>query len=115
MPESLAVGREGATMPTAGERSRERRWIILSTDGRYATLGRASDPSEEEVRGAENALQSQGLAGWLAIMEGNPHVGAIPNIMEVRPLARPTTSFEAASTACIDTLVAARCGQPSSG
>jgi hypothetical protein len=45
-------------MPTARERSRERRWIVLGTDGCYVTLGRASDPSEEEVRQAEEALRT---------------------------------------------------------
>lgn len=88
-------------MPTARDRSRERRWVVLGTDGRYVTLGRASDPSEEEVRGAEDALRAQGLAGWLAIMEGNPHVGAVPHLMEVCPLAGPALSFADAAAACI--------------
>ena len=43
----------------------ERRWIVLGTDGRYVTLGRASDPSEEEIRRAETSLRAQGLSGWL--------------------------------------------------
>ena len=81
------------------KQSRERRWIVLSTDGRYVALGRASDPSEEEVRCAEEGLRAQGLAGWLAVMEGNPHVGAVPLLMEVSPLAGPTVPFaEAAAT-----------------
>ena len=91
-------------MPTAKESSKERRWIVLSTDGRYVTLGRASDPSEEEVQGAENALRAQGLAGWLAIMEGNPYVCAEPRLMEVRTLAEPSTSFAAASLACLQAI-----------
>ncbi len=33
------------------------------------TLGRHSDPSEEEISAAEQALRSQNLSGWLAIME----------------------------------------------
>lgn len=91
-------------MPMAKERSRERRWIVLGTDGRYVTLGRASDPTEEEVRSAEDALHAQGLAGWLAIMEGNPYVGAGPRLLEVRRLAQPTVTFADAAAACIRAL-----------
>lgn len=87
-------------MPTAKERSKERRWIVLGTDGRFVTLGRASDPSDEEVRGAEEALRAQGLAGWLAVMEGNPYTGAVPRLMEVRPLAGPAVPFAEAAMAC---------------
>ncbi|MDB5963480.1 MAG: hypothetical protein JWP59_4774 [Massilia sp.] len=95
-------------MPMAKERSRERRWIVLSTDGRYVTLGRASDPSENEVRRAEDALRMQGLAGWLAVMEGNPYVGAIPRLLEVRSLAEPTVPFHTASEACITSILERR-------
>jgi hypothetical protein len=93
---------------TRADRSRERRWIIIGPDGRFSTLGRASDPSEEEILAAEATLQKQGLAGWLAVMEGNPYVGPIPMIMEVRPLAGPTTSFSAASAACVASILARR-------
>jgi hypothetical protein len=88
-------------MPTARERSKERRWIVLGTDGRYVTLGRASDPSDDEVRGAEDALRVQGLAGWLAVMEGSPYVGAVPRLLEVRPLAEPAVPFADAAMTCI--------------
>ena len=93
-------------MPTARERSKERRWIVLGTDGRYVTLGRASDPSAEEVRGAEEALRAQGLAGWLAVMEGNPYVGTPPSLMEVRPLAAPAVPFAEAAAACVRAIAA---------
>jgi hypothetical protein len=95
-------------MPTVRERSRERRWVVLGTDGRYVTLGRASDPSEDEVRGAEEALRAQGLAGWLVVMEGNPHVGRIPHLLEVKPLAEPGVPFDDASAACIEAIKRAR-------
>lgn len=88
-------------MPTAKEKSRERRWIVLGTDGRYVTLGRASDPSEEEVLGAEEALLAQGLAGWLAVMEGSPYVGAAPRLLEVRRLAQPAVPFADAAAICL--------------
>ncbi len=87
-------------MESGKARLRERRWVILATDGRYVTLGRGSDPRDEEVRGAEDALRAQGLAGWLAVMEGNPYVGPVPQLLEVRPLAGPLVSFNEAAAAC---------------
>ncbi len=79
----------------------ERRWIVLASDGRYVTLGRASDPSEEEICLAETSLRNQGLAGWLAVMEGNPYAKNTPRIMEVRSLAEPKLPFSEAAAACI--------------
>lgn len=49
----------------------ERRWIILAQDGRHVTMGRAAPPSAAEVEGAATALAAQGLAGWLATLDGN--------------------------------------------
>ena len=49
----------------------ERRWIILAQDGRHVTMGRAAPPSEAEVEAAAVALAAQGLAGWLATLDGN--------------------------------------------
>jgi hypothetical protein len=97
-------------MPTEAERSRERRWIILREDGRYVTLGRHSDPSEQEILAAEDGLRTQGLAGWLAVMEGNPYVGAVPRLMEVRRLSTPAVAFAEAEAVCIRAIVAQRSG-----
>ncbi|MBR0666118.1 hypothetical protein GXW71_17290 [Roseomonas hellenica] len=88
-------------MPTKAESSRERRWVIVAPDGRYVSLGRHGDPSEQEITEAEKALRVQGLSGWLAVMEGNPWVGKMPKFLEVRPLAEPTTAFSDAVAACI--------------
>lgn len=79
--------KEGVVLPTTSKNSRERRWVVLCVDGRFVTLGCASDPSDEEVRDAEDSLRLGGLASWLAIMEGNPYVGVLPRLMEVRPSA----------------------------
>jgi hypothetical protein len=49
----------------------ERRWIILAQDGRHVTMGRAAPPSEPEVEAAAAALAAQGLAGWLATLDGD--------------------------------------------
>ena len=47
----------------------ETRWIVLGTDGRHVSLGRA-EPSEAEVMAASDALAAQRLSGWLARMQG---------------------------------------------
>jgi hypothetical protein len=79
---------------------RERRWIVLGTDGRHVTLGRYSDPSEEEIQAAEQVLTAQGLAGWLAVLEGDYwRRRAMVSVMAVRPLAGPTSGFDEAVAA----------------
>ena len=95
-------------MKSDPERSRERRWVVVATDGRYVTLGRDSDPSEEEIVTAERALRLQSLSGWLAIMEGSPWAGETPRLLEVRSLASPATTFADAAKACIAAIVAKR-------
>ncbi|MBY0332284.1 MAG: hypothetical protein K2X49_16625 [Acetobacteraceae bacterium] len=95
-------------MTSGQDRSSERRWIVLSEDGRFVTLGRASDPSEQEILDAEAALVRQGLAGWLAVMQGNPYVGMTPRLMEVRVLGTPTSTFEKATEACVEAILRRR-------
>jgi hypothetical protein len=48
------------------------------------------------------------LSGWLAIMEGDPWVGSPPRLLEVRPLASPTSNFSEAADACIVKILAKR-------
>jgi len=49
----------------------ERRWIILAQAGRHVTMGRAAPPTETKVEAATAALAAQGLAGWLATLDGS--------------------------------------------
>lgn len=67
----------------------EKRWIVLGTDGRHVTLGRHSDPTDDEVARSEDALRLQGLAGWLAIISGAYYERGSIEILQVRPLAAP--------------------------
>lgn len=71
----------------------EARWIILCTDGRHVTLGRQTDPSQEEVAAAEANLAVQGLAGWLVLMKGGYYSRPKPSLMMVRPLCDPQRPF----------------------
>jgi hypothetical protein len=49
----------------------ERRWIVLGQDGRHVTMGRVAPPSAEEITAAGDALARQGLAGWIATLDGD--------------------------------------------
>ena len=86
----------------------DRRWVIVSEDGRYSTLGRATDPTDLQIKAAEEALHAQGLAGWLAVMSGSPYGKRAPTLMEVRPLASPTRPWQDAAAACLTAIAARR-------
>lgn len=80
-------------------RARQKTWIVLATDGRYVALGRHSDPTDLEVSQVEDGLVAQGLAGWLAVMEGDYWTKrTTPTLRPVRPLASPQIGFDAART-----------------
>ena len=100
-PSSLCAGPMGGPAEAAmAVRAREKRWAVIGEDGRHVWLGRHSDPSEEEIAGAETALAAQKLAGWLAVVEGDywSRRGRLAFVM-VRPLASPASAFEAATAA----------------
>jgi hypothetical protein len=82
------------------QRSKEKRWIVLGEDGRHVTLGRHTDPTETEIAAAQAALAAQGVAGWLAVMEGD-YFGrrSQPGLLMVRPLGSLAAPFEAAAAA----------------
>jgi hypothetical protein len=95
-------------MASENEMARERRWVVVGTDGRYVSLGVHSDPTEDEIAASQRALIAQNLSGWLAVMEGNPWFGCPPRLLEVRPLASPTSAFADAAEACITAILAKR-------
>jgi hypothetical protein len=73
----------------------ERRWVVLSEDGRYAPVRCSWEPTQKEIGEAESSLRTSGLAGWLAIMEGTPY-GPTPSLLPVRSLADPSGSWDEA-------------------
>jgi hypothetical protein len=103
-------------MSTSGEMSADRqkdgssdrRWVIVAEDGRYSTVGRASDPTDAEIRQAEDALRAQGLAGWLVVMSGSAYGTEVPSLVAVRPLASPTKPWDEVSAVCLAAIVTRR-------
>ena len=74
----------------------DRRWLVISEDGRHNTLGRHSDPTEEEIRSVEAALVMAGTGGWLAVTEGIYHSRGKLEVLRVRVLGKPTADWETA-------------------
>lgn len=82
------------------DRRAERRWIILGQDGRHVSIGRSSDPSEQEIAGAAAALVATGNAGWLAVLEGDYWAARGPvRLVQVRPLNGGTGGWDDAVVA----------------
>jgi hypothetical protein len=79
--------------------SRERRWIILGDDGRHVTVGRHSDPSEDELDRAADALRANNQGGWLAVTEGRYYSEDQLSVLMVRELASPRAAWEVALAA----------------
>jgi hypothetical protein len=79
--------------------ARERRWLLLAEDGAHSWLGRATDPTDEEIASAEEALARAGTGGFLAVSEGDYWSAAPMSLMQVRQLNGPGASFEAAVSA----------------
>jgi hypothetical protein len=79
-------------MPTA----RDPRWVVLAETGEYSTLGRHREPDQDDIASAEAALAQAGRAGWVAVMSHSAHARTAPELVMVRPLRDPRTSFEEA-------------------
>ena len=79
----------------------EKRWIILTPDGGHVSIGRHTDPSEEEIEAAAGKLRQAGTGGWLAAMEGRYFGRGKMTLLMVREIGpaggsweRPAAAFE---------------------
>ena len=82
---------------------RERRWIVLVEDGRLGgTLGRHTDPTEQELLAVEKSLVDQGLAGWVAVTEGIYYSDEEMSVLQVRKLGQPTANWSDAVAAYLE-------------
>jgi hypothetical protein len=68
----------------------------LTEAGEYSTVGRYREPDKDDIATMEASLSRAGLSGWLAIMGGSAHDKTPPQLVMVRPLCNPRTSFDAA-------------------
>jgi hypothetical protein len=79
-------------MPTP----RDPRWIPLVESGEYSSLSRHREPDADDIAAAEKALRQASQSGWLAVMSHSAYEATIPEIIMVRPLCDPKTSFDEA-------------------
>jgi hypothetical protein len=42
----------------------ERRWIVLMPDGGHISIGRHTDPSDDEIEAVAGKLRRAGTGGW---------------------------------------------------
>lgn len=82
--------------------NREKRWIVLAEDGRHTTIGRHSDPTEDELMDAARGLASASLGGWLALTEGVYYSRGDVSIILVRELAPAKVAFDDAVQLFLD-------------
>lgn len=78
----------------------ERRWLVIASDGRHVTIGRTTDPTPEALEEAGERLRALGLAGWLAVSDGDYHGPGRLDLLLVRPLFElPGTAWDEARAA----------------
>lgn len=81
----------------SNEEASDRRYLLISSDGRYTTLSRDTVPDEETIDIATEGLDSVGMAGWLVMSEGD-YRGDDPLILiPIRLLTAVSDDWEAAA------------------
>ena len=77
-----------------------RRWLILVEDGRHVTVGRNTDPSENELIEMASILTKTGQGGWLVVAEGDYYSPRCSiTLLMVRELAPTNACFDQAACA----------------
>ena len=74
--------------------TRERRWVAIVDDGRHLWIGRHRDPDEDELARVAEAMAMGGLAGWLAIAEGDYASRGPLSLLWVRPINGTKADFD---------------------
>ena len=72
---------------------REKRWLVIAEDGRHVTLGRHTDPTEEEIAVSGERLDEMNLAGWLVVSEGGYYRRHNVSLLLVRPITKKTADW----------------------
>lgn len=73
--------------------ARDPRWILLAETGEFSTLGRHREPEDNDIAAAEAALATAGRAGWIAVMSHSAYERTKPDLVMVRSLREPRSSF----------------------
>src|ERR1039457_6973344 len=92
------------TLQATGRRPRccmpgERRWIVLMPDGGHVSIGRHTDPSDDEIEAVAGKLRQARTDGWLAVMEGTYYGRRKVTLLLVREIVPTGRSRETAVTA----------------
>ncbi len=75
----------------------ERRYLLVSADGRHTTLGRQVEPDQEALDTAAEGLDALGMAGWLVLSEGRYYSDEGVTLLPIRCLTTRTGDWEAAA------------------
>jgi hypothetical protein len=92
------------TLPAIGRLRRchmpgEKRWLIVTPDGGHVSIGRHTDPCEDEIEVAAEKLRQAGTGGWLAVMEGRYYGRRKVTLLMVREIVPAGGSWETAVAA----------------
>ena len=68
-------------------------------DGGHVSVGRHTDPSEEELEAVASKLRSAGTGGWLAVMEGAYYGRGVVTLLNVREIVQAALSWDDAVAA----------------
>lgn len=79
--------------------SAETRRIILTPEGGHVSIGRHTDPSDDEIEAAAGKLRQAGSGGWLAVTEGRYYGRRNVTLLMVREIVPTDASWETAVAA----------------
>jgi hypothetical protein len=77
----------------------EKRWIVLTPDGAHMSVGRHTDPSDDEIQIVAQKLRAAGTGGWLAVMEGVYYGRGKVTLLMVREIVPAGRSWDEAAAA----------------
>jgi hypothetical protein len=77
-------------------KQQERRWLVVVETGQHSTIGRHTDPTEEDISHAASQLDGAGLAGWLVVSEGHYYQRTPVTLLMVRQITAKPGDWPAA-------------------
>jgi hypothetical protein len=77
----------------------EKRWIILTPDSGRVSIGRHTDPSDDEIEAIAGKLRQVGTGRWLAVVEGSYYRRGKVTLLMVREIVPSRGGWGAAVAA----------------